>query len=128
MRNGFYKATSTRKPYQGKHVVALAALCLLNIGCAGFRSCGPDDTWFGPDKVQHLAATAVIGATATTIATPDQDRDAAAAIGFGTALAVGLGKEAYDLQVKRTCWSWKDLAWDLLGASLGATLAAQAAD
>jgi putative lipoprotein len=128
MRNGFYKATSTRKPYRGKYVVVLAALCLLNIGCAGLRRCGPDDTWFGHDKAKHLFATAAISATATTIAAQDRDRDEAAAIGFGTAMAVGLGKEAYDLHVKETCWSWRDLAWDALGASLGATLAAQTTD
>ncbi len=124
----FYKASSTRKVYRGKYPAALLALCLINVGCAGFRRCGPDDAWFGPDKPKHLAASALIAGAATAAAAQDQGRDEATAIGLGTALAAGAGKEWYDLRVKETCWSWKDMAWNLLGASLGATLAAQATD
>ncbi len=128
MRKRFYKASLTRNAHRGKYPAALALLCLFNLGCAGFRSCGPGDAWFGPDKAKHLVASAAIGGAVAATAAPDHGRDAATAIGFGTAMAAGLGKEAYDLHVKKTCWSWKDLAWDVLGASLGASLAAQTTD
>ena len=43
-------------------------------------------------------------------------------------MAAGLGKETYDLRVKGTCWSWRDVFWDFLGASAGASLAATLVD
>ena len=38
-------------------------------------------------------------------------------------LVVGAGKEAYDQRVKGTGWSWRDMAWNLLGALVGSQLA-----
>lgn len=129
MQIRFYKATSTLSRYRGKYrSLALLALCLFNTGCASFRSCGPGDEWRGPDKTKHFGGSALVAGGVTALAAQDQDSGEAAAVGIGVALAVGAGKELYDLNVKQTCWSWKDLAWDFLGASIGATLAAQAAD
>jgi len=133
MPKRFYKASSPLIPYRGKYENEIrgALFCLLLLiqtGCAGFRTCGPDDSWRGNDKFKHFAAASVIGAGATAIASSEYDSGDAAVIGMSTAMAAGLGKEWYDLRVKNTCFSWKDLAWDFLGASVGVSLAAWATD
>lgn len=96
----------------------VAAVLLLQAGCAGFRTCG--DSWLGPDKAKHFAAGFVLGAGGS-LAARDLGPEEAAAFGWTTAMAAGFGKEAYDLRVKDTCWSWRDVFWDFLGASLGAS-------
>ena len=99
----------------------VAAVLLLQAGCAGFRTCS--DSWLGPDKAKHFAAGFVVGAGGA-LAARDLEPEEAAAIGWTAAMAAGLGKETYDLRVKGTCWSWQDVFWDFLGASAGASLAA----
>ena len=98
----------------------VAAVLLLQAGCAGFRTC--NDAWLGPDKAKHFAAGFVIGAGGA-LAARNLGTEEAAAIGCTTAMAAGFGKEAYDLRIKGTCWSWRDVFWDFLGASAGASLA-----
>ena len=99
----------------------VAAVLLLQAGCAGFRTC--NDVWWGPDKAKHFAAGFALAAGGT-LAARDLEPEEAAAIGWTAAMAAGLGKETYDLRVKGTCWSWRDVFWDFLGASAGASLAA----
>ena len=96
----------------------VAAVLLLQAGCAGFRTCG--DSGLGPDKAKHFAAGFVLGAGGA-LAARDLGPEEAAATGWTAAMAAGFGKEAYDLRVKDTCWSWRDVFWDFLGASLGAS-------
>lgn len=96
----------------------VAAVLLLQAGCAGFRTCS--DSWLGPDKAKHFAAGFVLGAGGA-LAARDLGSEEAAAVGWTTGIAAGVGKEAYDLRVKGTCWSWRDVFWDFLGASLGAS-------
>ena len=96
----------------------VAAVLLLQAGCAGFRTCG--DSWLGPDKAKHFAAGFVLGAGGA-LAARDLGPEEAAGIGWTTAMAAGFGKAAYDLRVKDTCWSWRDVFWDFLGVSLGAS-------
>lgn len=123
MMNQFYKASSPLIVYRGKYGFALlATLLIINTGCASFRSCGRDDLWLGQDKARHFTAAAVIGGGVTLLA--DDETDSAAAIGWSTAVATGVAKEVYDLRVKKTCFSWKDLAWDIAGASVGVSIAA----
>ncbi len=127
MTNQFYKASSPLNVYRGKYgFTLLAALLFVNTGCASFRRCGRDDSWLGQDKARHFAATALIGGGVTLLA--DDETDSAAAIGWSTAVATGVAKEVYDLRVKKTCFSWKDLAWDIIGASVGVSIAAWATD
>jgi putative lipoprotein len=129
MTNRFYKASSPLKVYRGKYGYALLAVLLgINSGCANFRSCGQDDPWLGPDKVKHFTAAALIGGGATALAATETDTGEAAAIGWTVAVGAGLAKEHYDLRVKKTCFSWKDLAWDVIGASVGVSIAAWAAE
>ncbi len=129
MLERFYKASSPLKVYRGKYPLAgLVLLCLACSGCASFRSCGNGEGWFGQDKAKHFAGSALIGGSVTAIAAQDMDTGEAVALGYAVAMSAGIGKEVYDLNVKNTCWSWKDLVWDFLGASVGITIAAQAAD
>jgi uncharacterized protein YfiM (DUF2279 family) len=46
----------------------------------------------------------------------------------GTTLGLGTGKELYDREIKRTYFSGKDLAWDLIGALLGSFAGAHLAE
>ena len=98
----------------------VAAVLLLQAGCAGFRTC--NDAWLGPDKAKHFAAGFVLGAGGA-LAARDLEPEEAAAVGWTAAMAAGFGKETYDLRVKGTCWSWQDVFWDFLGASAGASVA-----
>jgi len=96
-------------------------------GCAGFRSCQEGDAWFGTDKYKHFAFSGAIAA-AVTASFHEEDPETAAALGMGAAMAAGTTKEWHDLHKRNTCWSWRDLAWDFIGASVGVTAAAAARD
>lgn len=93
-----------------------AALCS-TAGC-GAAVC--KDAWLGPDKTRHFAAGFAIGAVSSTLAGHAGWPPAgSAALGLGAVAAVGAAKETADLKVSKTCWSWKDLAWDLIGGVVG---------
>ncbi len=78
------------------------------------------DTWFGEDKLYHFLTTSVIGAAATKAALNNQAAPCDAMfIGISTTLVIGAGKEWYDLKVKKTLFSWKDMFWNLAGSSVG---------
>jgi uncharacterized protein YfiM (DUF2279 family) len=75
----------------------------------------------GNDKTLHVLATTVISAGTVAIFHESENRFL---IGFGTAMAVGILKEASDATRKGgSGWSNKDLAADLIGSLLGATIA-----
>lgn len=94
----------------------LAGLLLCS-GCAA-----PQDAWWGPDKVAHLAVSATLGAVVTQAALASgEDPSRVQAQALGVVLVVGAGKEAYDQS--GSGWSWRDMAWNLLGGLLGSTLA-----
>ena len=40
-------------------------------------------------------------------------------IGISTTFVIGSGKEWYDKKVKKTLFSWKDMAWNIAGGTLG---------
>jgi putative lipoprotein len=81
------------------------------------------DPFFAPDKALHFAVSAGIagGAYGMTTALTD-DRWKAFALGGGAALAVGAVKEAYDATGPGDP-SWKDFAWDAIGAAVGLAIA-----
>ena len=92
------------------------------VGCAALRPC--DDAWRGRDKAYHFAAGAALGAgTALAGHEAGWSDGANAAAALGVVIVVGGGKEWYDQEVKKTCWSWKDVVWDLAGGMVGWTLA-----
>jgi putative lipoprotein len=78
------------------------------------------DTWFGEDKLYHFLTASVIGAAATKVAVNNQAAPCDAMfIGISATLVIGTGKEWYDMRVKKTLFSWKDMAWNLAGSSVG---------
>jgi putative lipoprotein len=103
-----------------------ALLLLLNTGCASFRHA--DDSWWGPDKAKHFAGSFAVAAGTTMALTSSTGEDEAVAGGVGTTLGLGTGKELYDREIKRTYFSGKDLAWDLIGALLGSFAGAHLAE
>ncbi len=67
------------------------------------------DGWFGADKVKHAATSYVLYTSAHV-----EGRN-----GWMVSISVGLLKEIYDGFFRRG-FSYKDLAWDLLGTGIAA--------
>ena len=138
MRPEIYKTSYPRTAHRGKYsfrggFLVATCLCATAIlacatGCATFTPCGAEDRWTGRDKAEHFVAALALGAAGASIASDGSNDREAAAVGVAVAMTWGFGKETYDARIKKTCWSWKDLAWDVLGASAGATLAVWAED
>jgi putative lipoprotein len=80
----------------------------------------PDaDPWWGRDKALHFSASAslaVVGYAGTSMGT--ENRSARAAGGAALAVGAGVAKELWDLDGHGDA-SWKDLTWDLIGATTG---------
>lgn len=123
-----YKATSGGHAGRARLLLLILGVGLASSGCASLRTCGPADPWWAVDKARHFGVSAVLGAGITLAAENHMNQAEAAALGLTTSMAAGLGKEAWDLRIKHTCWSWKDLVWDFLGASAGVAAAAWASD
>ena len=101
--------------------VVFVATVLLT-GCAGQMGCY-NDSWIGPDKALHFAASSFIGAGVTVAARNNGiSLNDAPVFGMSAVVLVGAGKETYDAGVKGTCWSVKDFTWDLLGGASGCML------
>ena len=106
----------------GTNVVFILIVSVVS-GCSSYRY---NDHLFGPDKVYHFAAAGVIGACTTAAAVSNGASDSdAPVIGVSVAVGVGAGKEFYDLTVKETYWSWKDMLWDLLGGAAGSYIVSE---
>jgi putative lipoprotein len=77
------------------------------------------DPWWGRDKALHLSASAslaIVGYAGTSMGT--ESRSARAAGGAALAVGAGVAKELWDLEGHGDA-SWKDLTWDLIGATTG---------
>ena len=86
------------------------------------RAADPDP-WFGRDKALHFAVSAGIAGAGYGITTAfAEDRWKALAVGGGAALAAGALKEGYDATGHGDP-SWKDFAWDVIGAAVGLAIA-----
>jgi uncharacterized protein YfiM (DUF2279 family) len=94
-------------------------IVLLGFTVLQSRHGAPADRWTGLDKWKHFAACAVIQSVSYGFARGSNGHSASLRIGAASALAVGLGREAYDGQVKGR-FSGRDLAWDALGAGAAA--------
>ena len=109
-------------PAHNNSIVVVAASVFLTLvvsGCATFNN-HSGDNWFGPDKLYHFTAAGVIGAGTTAVAKNNGASECdAPVIGVSAAVGFGAGKEYYDLAVKETYWSWKDMFWNLIGCSVG---------
>jgi putative lipoprotein len=93
---------------------------------AGFSStvrAADPDPWFGPDKALHFGISAGLAGggyalSALVLEKPWQR----AATGAGFSLALGAGKELYDLSGHGDA-SWKDFTWDVAGTAVGVGIA-----
>ena len=107
-------------------IFCLMTVVIMLLAMSGCSSYGYNDPFFGRDKLYHFTASGVIGAGTTMASSLNGilDRDAAL-IGISVAMSFGSGKECYDMNVKGTFWSWKDMFWDLMGGVTGSYLAAE---
>jgi putative lipoprotein len=101
--------------------VTLVAALLVHPGASRADDADP---WFGRDKVLHFEAAgslAIVGYAGTAMISTDRPLRAAA----GAALGIGAGaaKEIWDLDGHGDP-SWRDLTWDVVGATTGVLVAA----
>ena len=109
-----------------RNVAIIGTNVVLVFAISGCSSYSYNDHLFGPDKVYHFAAAGVIGACTTAAAVSNGASDSdAPVIGISVAIGVGAGKEFYDLTVKETYWSWKDMLWNLIGGTAGSYIVSQ---
>jgi uncharacterized protein YfiM (DUF2279 family) len=80
------------------------------------------DLWFSGDKVLHFGISLCVGFSIYSVYFVATRNDMGAkCISITSAVLLGLIKEYYDWRVKKH-FSYKDLAWDAIGASMGALL------
>ncbi len=77
------------------------------------------DPWFGKDKALHFGISAGIASVLYAGAATQFDaRYPPLLIAGGTTLAIGAGKELYDLSGHGDP-SWRDFTWDVIGTVVG---------
>lgn len=83
-----------------------------------------NDSWFGRDKAKHFVASFLIAGAGSwwTRHRCGRGRGESVRFGMGFALSLGVVKEFCDGRSPRGRFSWKDVAADLLGVSLGGLL------
>src|SRR5262244_2821018 len=103
---------------------ALVLTCVaLLLGPRAHAQQQDSDPWFGPDKALHFAASAsiaVIVYAGASFQTESRPKRAVAAA--SVALSAGIAKEVWDLSGHGDA-SWRDLTWDVIGATTGTLLA-----
>jgi putative lipoprotein len=105
--------------------VATSALALSAANAASCQAAesGSPDAWLARDKALHYTTTALLagdGYAATSLFSKRVDLRLAGAIGLAS--AAGVAKEVYDGYGGGDA-SWRDLTWDLAGATTGAVIA-----
>ena len=101
-------------------VLRVGAVIGLILAQGGVARAAPPDPWWGPDKALHLTVSmAAAGGGYGLAALVTESRGARFGFGLGGALALGVGKELYDLAGPGQA-SGKDLLFDGLGAVVGA--------
>jgi putative lipoprotein len=84
---------------------------------------GTGDDWFGRDKALHFEVSVAMASGTYALASLKLDPMwQRAAIGAGVSLAIGAGKELYDM-TGRGDPSWRDFTWDAIGTAVGLGLA-----
>lgn len=79
-----------------------------------------EDSWFTKDKYAHFVLSGVTSAAIAKAAKEDgRDNCDAALIGFGITLSFGAAKESYDKRIKKTLYSFHDMAWNFAGSAIG---------
>ncbi|MEE8328361.1 MAG: hypothetical protein V3R54_00325 [Thermodesulfovibrionia bacterium] len=99
-------------------IIACLVLSLLVSGCAVVNS--REDHWFGRDKFYHFSIAAAIGAGVSSAVNKNGTSNCKAPVmGVSAAIGLGMAKELYDRNIKKTYWSWKDMFWNLFGGTAG---------
>jgi putative lipoprotein len=106
--------------------LALSLAALLSfpgLARAQQASAADPDPWLGRDKALHFTASTVMAGSAYGLGVPYTDHLAQRiAFGAGLSLAIGAGKELFDLAGFGNP-SWKDLTWDVVGTAVGVGIA-----
>jgi uncharacterized protein YfiM (DUF2279 family) len=77
-----------------------------------------NDAWFARDKFLHVAASAAVQGAAYAVFQRNARYTVAAQRASLVTVAVGVGKELYDLRhPAHHQASWRDLAWDGVGGA-----------
>jgi len=106
----------------GMTIVKTLLPCLCLSACA-LQSWDKPIEW-QEDKIKHFSTTTIISGAAAHHQKEDyRDCDAAAQAVMFT-MTIGAGKELHDKYIKKTLWDWNDMAWNLIGSTLGASLGA----
>lgn len=71
------------------------------------------DPWWGRDKAWHFAVSHAMSNALESRSSLSCTQSAALTLG------VGVAKELVDWKIRKTFFSWKDLVYDALGATLG---------
>lgn len=105
--------------FVSRHLFLIIILTTEITGCA-FEQDKSD--WFGADKFKHFTVSTAMSAGFTHLAEKNQPDCLALATGTSLSISVGLGKEWYDRDVRKTYWSQKDFFWDVMGSLFGSSL------
>jgi uncharacterized protein YfiM (DUF2279 family) len=83
------------------------------------------DKWIAWDKLEHLGISAFFSATLYNVLHDFyyNDRKSSLYLSSGLTFSLGLGKEFYDRDIRKTKFSFKDLTADILGIGLGLWIA-----
>lgn len=101
-----------------KTILVMAISALFLTGCSTLKH--PDDHWFGRDKAYHFGISAGVSAGLAAVAVNNGQSDAEAmTLAVAFTMPLGIGKETYDRNIRKTYCSGKDLMWDLAGALAG---------
>jgi putative lipoprotein len=91
--------------------------------CSAVAPSARADEWWAEDKALHFGVSAGLGAGGYALASLHWDRPwQRALVGATFSLSLGAAKELWDLSGHGDP-SWKDLAWDGIGTSVGVGLA-----
>ena len=119
-----------RWPLSREARVRLSMRCVLVAACAALlfiprahAQQQDTDPWFGHDKALHFAASASIAVVVYAGASfQTESRPKRAVAGASVALGAGIAKELWDLSGHGDA-SWRDLTWDVIGATTGTLVA-----
>ena len=104
------------KPTLALAVLAIASPVALQVRPA---KAGDPDPFWGPDKALHFVAGGALAGAGYAVTTSfTEDRWKAFAVGGAVALGAGALKEGLDALGSGDP-SWKDFAWDAIGAAVG---------
>lgn len=82
----------------------------------------PEDDFFGEDKAKHFVYSALLTGLTSYAVSANRDNHSHHPMAVGISVTMGLGflKEVRDSRQKGNHFCFRDLTWDMLGATFGA--------